>query len=98
MGMQKLSEKQSHKPVLQEESLLNDAPLRARVLHVSRQHGVPNVRLPSVSCALFLCSNEIDHRSHCQHTKLHSNCDVRSVVYTATSTPSPNSVTQLRTL
>jgi hypothetical protein len=53
--VQKLSEQHSHKPVLPEESLLNDAPLRARILHVAKQHGVRLVH-PSVVKTLNLAT------------------------------------------
>ena len=38
--MQKLGDEHSHQAVLPEESLLNDGPLRARVLYLANSHGI----------------------------------------------------------
>jgi hypothetical protein len=56
--VQKLSEKHSHKPVLPEGALLNDAPLRARLVHVASQHGIRLIH-PSVVKALNLAAEAL---------------------------------------
>ena len=56
--LQKLSERHSHKPVLLEDALLNDAPLRARLVHVAAQHGVRLVH-PGVVKVLNLAAEAL---------------------------------------
>lgn len=38
--MQKMGQQQGHKPVLEEGAVLNDAPLRSRMLHVAADHSI----------------------------------------------------------
>ena len=46
--VQKMGQQHGHKPVLEEDAVLNDAPLRSRMLHVARAHGVPLVHAGAV--------------------------------------------------
>ena len=46
--MQKMGQQQGHKPVLEEGAVLNDAPLRSRILHVAAGHGVHLVHAGAV--------------------------------------------------
>ena len=40
LRLQKMGQQQGHKAVLEEDAVLNDAPLRARLKHVAARHGV----------------------------------------------------------
>lgn len=43
-----MGQQQGHKPVLEEDAVLNDAPLRSRMLHVAAGHGVHLVHAGAV--------------------------------------------------
>lgn len=43
-----MGQQQGHKPVLEEDAVLNDAPLRSRMLHVAAGHGIHLVHAGAV--------------------------------------------------
>ena len=47
-SVQKMGQQHGHKPVLEEGAVLNDAPLRSRMVHVAAAHGVPLVHAGAV--------------------------------------------------
>eukprot|EP00892_Ulva_mutabilis_P005160 jgi/Ulvmu1/3015/UM015_0055.1 len=51
-AMLKMGQQHGHKAVLEEDAVLNDAPLRARVKHVAARHGVVVHFGPVKACTL----------------------------------------------
>jgi hypothetical protein len=72
--VQKLGDQASHEAVLPEESLLNDGPLRARVVHVANQHGIALIHSSvlhtlNVAAELLLTRlvKDMMHAAHLSH-------------------------------